>query len=155
MLEIELGVDSELSGHDNIRIRGLILGMSTREIEERMQEIAEFSELGNYLDIPVRTYSAGMLTRLMFSIATCFTPEILLMDEWIMAGDTSFRSRAQRRLETFIEKTGIVVLASHNRDVCLRWCTNGVWLEKGAVVGRGPIEEVLDAYEESVGAQRI
>jgi ABC-2 type transport system ATP-binding protein/lipopolysaccharide transport system ATP-binding protein len=153
MLEIGLGVDSEVSGYDNIRIRGLILGLSTGEIEERMEDIAEFSELGDYLDIPVRTYSAGMLTRLMFSIATCFTPEILLLDEWIMAGDASFRSRAQRRLETFIEKTSVVVLASHNRDVCRRWCSNGVWLEKGAIVGRGTVEEVLDAYEESIGAQ--
>ncbi len=147
MLELGLGVDNEASGYENIRIRGLILGLSTREIEEKIAEIAEFSELGDYLDIPVRTYSAGMMTRLMFSIATCFTPEILLLDEWIMAGDTAFRSRAQRRLETFIEKTSIVVLASHNREVCRRWCEKGIWLEKGAIVGHGTVDEVLDAYE--------
>lgn len=148
MLEIGLGVDSEVSGYDNIRIRGLILGLSTPEIEERMEEIAEFSELGDYLNIPVRTYSAGMLTRLMFSIATSFTPEILLMDEWIMAGDAAFQSRAQCRLETFMERTSIVALASHNADVCRRWCSKGILLEKGAILRQGAIDEVLDAYED-------
>lgn len=147
MLEIGLGVDNEVSGYDNIRIRGLILGLSKFDIEERIGEIAEFSELGDYLDIPVRTYSAGMLTRLMFSISTCFAPEILLLDEWIMAGDAAFRSKAQRRLEAFIERTSIVVLASHNREVCRRWCSNGIWLEQGAIVGQGPVDEILDAYE--------
>jgi ABC-type polysaccharide/polyol phosphate transport system ATPase subunit len=146
LLEIGLGVDNELSGYDNIRIRGLILGLSTREIEEKMADIAEFTELGDYLDIPVRTYSSGMLTRLTFAISTCFTPEILLLDEWIMAGDAAFLAKARRRLEAFIEKTSIVVLASHNSEVCRRWCTTGVWLERGEVAAQGDVLGILDAY---------
>lgn len=146
MLEIGLGVDNEISGYDNIRLRGLILGLDIREIEERMGEIAEFTELGDYLDIPVRTYSAGMLTRLTFAISTCFTPEILLLDEWIMAGDAVFLAKAQSRLEAFIEKTSIMVLASHNADICRRWCTKGIWLEQGEVAGEGDVASVLEAY---------
>jgi len=93
-----LGIDSEVSGYDNIRLRGLILGLTANEIEERMGDIVEFTELGDYLDIPVRTYSAGMMTRLTFAVATCFAPEILLMDEWIMAGDAGFLAKAQQRV---------------------------------------------------------
>jgi len=151
MLELGLGIDSELSGYDNIRIRGLILGLSTREIEEKMGDIAEFTELGDYLDIPVRTYSSGMLTRLTFAISTCFTPEILLLDEWIMAGDAAFILKAQRRLESFIEKTSIVVLASHDSDVCRRWCSRGVWLERGEVAAQGDVDGILDAYMGKTG----
>lgn len=146
MLEIGLGIDSEISGYDNIRLRGLILGLDMHEIEERIADIAEFTELGDYLDIPVRTYSSGMLTRLTFAISTCFTPEILLLDEWIMAGDAAFLSKAQGRLEAFIEKTSIVVLASHNADVCRRWCAKGIWLERGQVAGEGDVNSILEAY---------
>jgi len=150
MLEIGLGIDNEISGYDNIRLRGLILGLSMPEIEERMADIAEFTELGDYLDIPVRTYSSGMLTRLTFAISTCFTPEILLLDEWIMAGDASFISKAQRRLEAFIEKTSIVVLASHNTEVCRRWCAKALWLERGEIAGEGEVNSVIDAYSSKV-----
>lgn len=146
MLDIGLGIDSEMSGFDNMRLRGLILGLDRLEIEERIADIAEFTELGDYLDIPVRTYSAGMLTRLTFAIATSFTPEILLLDEWILAGDAAFLEKAKRRLETFIESTSIVVLASHNSDVLRRWCVKGVWLESGEVVAQGNVGDVLTAY---------
>jgi ABC-type polysaccharide/polyol phosphate transport system ATPase subunit len=146
MLEINLGIDNELNGYDNIRLRGLILGQDVAEIEDRMPEIAEFTELGDYLDVPVRTYSSGMLARLTFAIATCFTPEILLLDEWILAGDATFLSKAERRLEAFIEKTSIVVLASHNAEVCKRWCSKGLWLDRGTIVGQGDIQFILEEY---------
>jgi ABC-2 type transport system ATP-binding protein/lipopolysaccharide transport system ATP-binding protein len=155
MFEIGLGIDNELSGYDNIRLRGLILGLKVLEIEERMANIAEFTELGDYLDIPVRAYSSGMLTRLTFAISTCFTPEILLLDEWIMAGDAAFLSKAQARLEAFIEKTSIVVLASHNTDVCRRWCAKGIWLERGEVAGEGDVNSVLDGYAGKSGRQGL
>jgi ABC-type polysaccharide/polyol phosphate transport system ATPase subunit len=150
MLDVSLGIDGELSGYDNIRFRGLILGLSMREIEERTADIVEFTELGHYLDIPVRMYSAGMLTRLTFAVATCFAPEILLMDEWIMAGDAGFLTKAQQRLAAFVENASIMILASHNGGICRQWCNKAVWLERGEVREYGEIEEVLGAYERLV-----
>ena len=141
-----LGIDSEISGYDNIRLRGLILGLSAREVEERMEDIAEFTELGDYLDIPVRTYSTGMLTRLTFAVATCFSPEILLMDEWIVAGDAAFLAKAQHRVESFIEKASILVLASHSLDICRQWCNKAIWIERGEVKMSGEIESVLAEF---------
>src|ERR1043165_10098424 len=146
MFDISLGIDSEVSGYDNIRLRGLILGLPANEIEERMGDIVEFTELGDYLDIPVRTYSSGMMTRLTFAVATCFAPEILLMDEWIMAGDGGFLAKAQRRVEAFIQRAGVMVLASHNNEVCRRWCNKAVWMDRGEVRAEGAIDEILDAY---------
>jgi ABC-2 type transport system ATP-binding protein/lipopolysaccharide transport system ATP-binding protein len=152
MFDISLGIDSEVSGYDNIRLRGLILGLTANEIEERIGDIVEFTELGDYLDIPVRTYSAGMMTRLTFAVATCFAPEILLMDEWIMAGDAGFLIKAQNRIESFVSQASILMLASHNLDTCRRFCNKGVWLDQGMVKAEGPIDEVLDAY--APGAKR-
>jgi ABC-type polysaccharide/polyol phosphate transport system ATPase subunit len=150
MFDISLGIDSEISGYDNIRLRGLILGLTAGEIEERMVDIVEFTELGDYLDIPVRTYSAGMMTRLTFAVATCFAPEILLMDEWIMAGDAGFLVKARQRIESFVSQASILVLASHNLDTCRRFCNKGVWLDQGTVKAEGEIDHVLDAYTAGV-----
>jgi ABC-2 type transport system ATP-binding protein/lipopolysaccharide transport system ATP-binding protein len=146
MFDISLGIDGDISGYDNIRLRGLILGLPAREIEERMADIAEFTELGDYLDIPVRTYSSGMMTRLTFAVATCFSPEILLMDEWILAGDAGFLAKAQHRVEAFVEQAGILVLASHSTEICRRWCNKGVWMERGEVKMAADISAVLDSY---------
>jgi ABC-type polysaccharide/polyol phosphate transport system ATPase subunit len=146
MFDISLGIDGDISGYDNIRLRGLILGLPAREIEERMADIAEFTELGDYLDIPVRTYSSGMMTRLTFAVATCFSPEILLMDEWIVAGDAGFLAKAQHRVEAFVEQAGILVLASHSTEICRRWCNKAVWLERGEVKMAADISAVIDSY---------
>ena len=146
MFDISLGIDGDISGYENIRLRGLILGLPAREIEERMADIAEFTELGDYLDIPVRTYSSGMMTRLTFAVATCFSPEILLMDEWILAGDAGFLAKAQHRVEAFVEQAGILVLASHSTEICRRWCNKGVWMERGEVKMAADISAVLDSY---------
>jgi ABC-2 type transport system ATP-binding protein/lipopolysaccharide transport system ATP-binding protein len=146
MFDIALGIDSEISGYNNIRLRGLILGLTPKEIEERMGDIVEFTELGDYLDIPVRTYSSGMMTRLTFAVATCFAPEILLMDEWIMAGDAAFLTKAQHRVESFVSKASILVLASHSLETCRRFCNKGVWMDQGMVKAEGPIDSILDAY---------
>jgi ABC-type polysaccharide/polyol phosphate transport system ATPase subunit len=146
MFDIGLGIDSEISGYENIRLRGLILGLSPLEMEERMQDIVEFTELGDYLDIPVRTYSTGMMTRLVFAVATCFAPEILLMDEWIVAGDASFISKAQHRIQTFVENASILILASHSLAICRQFCKKAIWMEAGQIKAFGPVEEVIDAY---------
>jgi ABC-type polysaccharide/polyol phosphate transport system ATPase subunit len=152
MFDISLGIDSELSGYDNIRLRGMLLGLSRREIEGHLPDIVEFTELGDYLNIPVRTYSTGMMTRLTFAVATCFSPEILLMDEWIMAGDASFLAKAQHRVERFVERASILVLASHSIEICRKWCTKAVWMERGQIRMFGDIETVLTAYTDSVNA---
>ena len=147
MFDISLGIDNEISGYDNIRLRGMILGLTPSEIERRIPDIVEFTELGDYLDIPVRTYSSGMMTRLTFAVATCFSPEILLMDEWIVAGDAGFLAKAQHRIESFVEKANIVVLASHSMEICRKWCSRAVWMEQGEIKMQGDISTVLEAYE--------
>lgn len=147
MFDIGLGIDTDISGYENIRLRGLLLGLSADVIEERMGDIVAFTELGDYLDLPVRTYSSGMMTRLTFAVATCFAPEILLMDEWIMAGDAGFISKAQDRIESFVEKASILVLASHSMSICRKFCNRGIWMQRGQVFADGPIEDVIDAYE--------
>lgn len=147
MFDIGLGIDADLSGYDNIRMRGLLLGLSAREVERLLPDIADFTELNEYLDLPVRTYSSGMILRLTFAVATCFAPEILLMDEWILAGDARFLSKAQARIDTFVQKASALVLASHNFDVCRRWCNKGAWLRQGRVEALGPVEDVIEKYQ--------
>jgi ABC-type polysaccharide/polyol phosphate transport system ATPase subunit len=152
LFDIALGIDSELSGYDNIRLRGMLLGLTAREIESYISDIVEFTELGDYLDIPVRTYSSGMMTRLTFAVATCFSPEILLMDEWIMAGDATFLAKAQHRVASFVERASILVLASHSIEICRQWCTKAIWMERGQVRMIGEIEAVLHAYSATITA---
>ena len=147
MFDVGLGIDSDLSGFDNIRIRGLVLGLTPREIEDRLSDIAAFTELGDYLDMPVRVYSAGMTLRLTFAIATCFKPEILLMDEWIVAGDARFMEKAERRVDEFINEASVLVLASHDIEICKRWCNKALWLDRGSVQQFGEIRDVIEAYQ--------
>jgi ABC-type polysaccharide/polyol phosphate transport system ATPase subunit len=151
MFDIGLGIDSEISGYDNIRLRGMILGLSVDEIERLMPDIVEFTELGDYLDIPMRTYSSGMMTRLTFAVATCFAPEILLMDEWIMAGDAAFLTKAKQRIQSFVTKASILVLASHSIETCRQFCNQGIWMDQGKIKAAGPIDEILDAYATEAG----
>ena len=150
MFDISLGIDADLSGYDNIRLRALLLGLSPGEIEQYLPDIAQFTELDEYLDMPVRTYSSGMILRLGFAVATCFQPEILLMDEWILAGDAHFMGRAEARVRSFIERASVMVLASHNLPLCSRWCTMGVWLDQGRVKEVGPVDKVIKQYTTSV-----
>lgn len=154
MFDINLGIDTDLSGFDNIRLRALLLGLSPAEIERRLPEIVEFTGLGDYLDMPVRTYSAGMILRLSFAVATCFEPEILLMDEWILAGDADFMGKAEARVRSFIERASVMVLASHNLGLCGRWCNKGIWLEHGSIRECGPIDEVVKRYRSSVAGAK-
>lgn len=151
MFDIGLGIDNELSGYDNIRLRGRLLGLSSSEIEERIPEIVKFTQLGDYLDLPLRTYSSGMMTRLTFAVATCFAPEILLMDEWIVAGDAAFMAQAEKRIASFVSQASILVLASHSSEICRRWCNKAIWMEMGRVRAFGPIEDILREYAIATG----
>ena len=144
MFDIGLGFDYEATGYENIMLRGMMMGLTRREVAARTDEIAAFSELGEYLDLPIRTYSAGMTLRLMFSIATSVAGDIILMDEWISVGDEAFQSKAQKRMLDITGKAGILVIASHNPATLLQHCNLGMRLEKGRVVDFGPIEKVLN-----------
>jgi ABC-type polysaccharide/polyol phosphate transport system ATPase subunit len=144
MFDINIGFDNEATGYENIFLRGMMMGLTRREIADRTDEIAAFSELGEYLDLPLRTYSAGMTLRLMFSIATSVTGDIILMDEWIAVGDESFQKKAQKRMLEITGNAGILVIASHDPSTLLQHCNLGMRLEKGRVVDFGPIAEVLD-----------
>ncbi|MGV8839392.1 MAG: ABC transporter ATP-binding protein [Bauldia sp.] len=140
------GLDLEDSGYENIVTAGLLFGMSHAEIESRIPEIEEFSELGEYLALPVRTYSSGMLVRLGFALATSVDPGILLLDEGIGAGDARFADRASRRLQSLVDRSRIMVLASHSDDLVRAWCNRAVLLEAGQIVEAGAVDEVLAAY---------
>lgn len=146
LFDIGLGFDDEASGIENITLRGLMMGLSRREVECHLDDIAAFSELGDYLQLPVRTYSAGMLLRLMFSIATCIPGDIMLMDEWMAVGDVTFQDKAQRRLNEMIGSAGILVIASHDPGILSSCCTLGMRLEHGRITAFGPIGEVLQAH---------
>ena len=125
----------------------LFLGLKPAQMRDRIGEIEAFTELGDYLAMPVHTYSAGMRLRLAFAVSTCGDPEILLMDEWISAGDAAFVEKIRRRLDEFVNRAGVLVLASHNLDLPKRICTRGVLIEAGRVLASGPIDEVLAQYQ--------
>jgi ABC-type polysaccharide/polyol phosphate transport system ATPase subunit len=146
MFEFATGFEMNQSGYDNIRIRGLLLGMSPAEIEAKLAEIAAFTELGDFLNFPVRTYSAGMFIRLAFAVSTSINPEILLIDELIGAGDIRFAEKAKRRMYEFMEQGKILVLASHSRELLASFCKRTIWLEKGQVRMDGETSDVVDLY---------
>jgi ABC-type polysaccharide/polyol phosphate transport system ATPase subunit len=149
LININLGTQPEATGHRNITLRGLAAGYTHKQIEAKRQEIAEFSELAEFLNMPIETYSAGMRMRLVFSIATAFEPEILVLDEWLSAGDVAFKEKATRRMNDFVEKAGILILASHSRKLILDNCTTGLWMDQGRVQAIGPVEEIINAYEDA------
>jgi len=146
LFDVGLGLNADATGYENIRMRGLLMGMTPAEIEQRMASIAEFTDLGDYLAMPVRTYSAGMTLRLAFAVATSGHPEILLMDEWLLAGDSNFLEKARRRLADFVNRSSILVLASHTEALLTEWCNKGILLDRGNVVAFGPIREVIEVY---------
>lgn len=146
IFDIALGIDMESTGYENIKLRGLYLGLTRAQIEEKKERIADFTELGPFLDMPVRTYSMGMMTRLAFAVSTSIEPEILLLDEGIGAGDAAFMEKANRRLRDFIESAGIMVLASHSDDLVRSFCNKALLLEHGRALRFGTVDEVLEAY---------
>jgi ABC-type polysaccharide/polyol phosphate transport system ATPase subunit len=141
------GLDLDDTGYENIVTCGLLLGMSRDEIEQKLPEIEAFSELSDYLALPARTYSTGMLVRLGFAIATAIDPEILLLDEELGAGDARFAEHAAKRVEGLIERSSIVVLASQSVDLIRRICSRAILLDHGRVIADGPTEEVLEIHK--------
>lgn len=149
LININLGSKGDASGHRNITLMGLAHGYSRSEIEARRPAIEEFSELGDFLSLPVSTYSAGMRMRLSFAVATAFDPEILLLDEWLSAGDEKFKRKAAQRMAAFVEDAGILLLASHSRPLLEKNCDRIIWLENGRIREDGDVCAVLDAYQAS------
>jgi ABC-type polysaccharide/polyol phosphate transport system ATPase subunit len=148
MFSLNDGMDQDATGYENIWLRSAVLGFSRSAIADHIDDIAEFSELGEYLDMPVRTYSSGMFVRLGFAIATALDPQILIMDEMIGAGDAKFISRAEVRLKRMIERTGILVVATHATGILKTWCNKAMLLSRGKLVHFGDVDETLKRYEE-------
>ncbi len=148
LFNITLGFRREATGRRNIVLRGLINGWSLDEIEAHMDEIIAFSELGDFIDMPLKAYSTGMAARLAFAVATSLEPEILIMDEWIGAGDQAFREKAKTRMNELAEKAGIIVLASHNHGLLKRTCNKILELDKGSMKAFLPAEDWFAADAE-------
>ena len=146
LVDISLGIDPEATGRENILVRGVLMGLKRSEILAHMDEIVEFSELGNFIDIPVRTYSSGMHLRLAFSISTIIRPEILVMDEWLSVGDDSFNQKASKRLNELVEASQILVIASHSRGLVEQLCNRALWFEHGHLKMDGDAKEVCRQY---------
>jgi ABC-2 type transport system ATP-binding protein/lipopolysaccharide transport system ATP-binding protein len=146
LLDVSLGLDQDATGYENIRLRGLVMGMDPATIRAKIDDIAEFTELGDYLDMPIRTYSSGMMLRLAFGVSTSIDPEILLLDETIGVGDGAFLAKAQARLDHLIAGSSIVVISSHSMDLIRRFCNKALLLDHGSVKAFGEVEEVLAQY---------
>jgi ABC-type polysaccharide/polyol phosphate transport system ATPase subunit len=146
------GLDLEDTGYENIMTGGLLLGLSRDDVERRICDIEEFSELGEYLALPVRTYSAGMMARLGFAVATAVDPGILLVDEGIGVGDARFAERASHRMRDFIDRSRILVLASHSDTLVKSWCNKAALFDAGRMLLMGEVDDVLDAYHRRVHA---
>ncbi|MGQ0572639.1 MAG: galactan export ABC transporter ATP-binding subunit Wzt/RfbE [Pseudonocardia sp.] len=147
VFDLAVGMDPEISGLDNILIRGLFLGMTRKDMEARVDDIAEFTELGDYLRMPMRTYSTGMRLRLALGVVTSIDPEILLLDEGIGAVDAEFLAKARRRLDELVERSGILVFASHSDEFLADLCDTAIWMEHGTVREQGPLRDVLHHYK--------
>jgi ABC-type polysaccharide/polyol phosphate transport system ATPase subunit len=140
------GLDPDDNGYDNIKTCGMFLGMSAVEVAQKLPDIAEFSELGEYLELPVRTYSAGMVTRLCFAIATAINPGVLLLDEGLAAGDAAFAIRAEARMQSLISRAGILVLATHSEAMIREMCNRAALFQKGQLIEIGQVDAIIDLY---------
>lgn len=146
LIDISLGIDPEASGRENICMRAALLGISKAELKKEMENIIEFSELGDFIEMPVRTYSTGMHLRLAFSVSTIIRPEILLMDEWLSVGDQGFCQKAEIRMAELVKSSNILIIASHSKDLILKSCSRALWLDHGCIRMDASAEDVCSAY---------
>jgi len=147
LFNITDGMDPDATGMELIRVRGYLLGLTSGEIADITDDVIQFCELGKFMDLPIRTYSAGMFVRLAFAITTAVTSNILLMDEVIGTGDAAFIERIEMRLRSFIDRAGILVVASHSPEIIRKWCNKALLLEHGRIVMLGNVESVLNRYQ--------
>jgi ABC-type polysaccharide/polyol phosphate transport system ATPase subunit len=151
LLEIGAGFQPEISGRENIYLNGAILGYPQERLRAVERDVIEFTQLGDFIDTPVKYYSTGMYMKLAFAIATAVDPEILILDEIFAGGDAEFIGRAQARMDRFVKNSNILVFVSHQHELIRQMCTRVVWLDHGSVVGDGPVNEILDKYLISSG----
>ncbi|HEX3786843.1 MAG TPA: ABC transporter ATP-binding protein [Pseudonocardiaceae bacterium] len=147
VFDMGVGMDPEISGLENIIIRGLFLGMTRKQMEQRVDEIAEFTELGDYLQMPLRTYSTGMRVRLALGVVTSIDPEILLLDEGIGAVDSAFMTKARDRLVALANRAGLLVFASHSDELLFELCNSAIWMDEGEIKMQGSLRDVITGYK--------
>jgi lipopolysaccharide transport system ATP-binding protein len=146
LLDPNLGMNSDLTGRENIMLRGMYAGLSKAEGRALEDDVQEFADLGDFMDLPVRIYSSGMTVRLGFALATAIRPQLLLMDEWFLAGDYNFMQKARGRIESMVHGAEILVLSSHAHNVVAAWCTRVIWMHEGRIRADGEPQSVLEQY---------
>ena len=146
LIDVSLGIVSESTGIENIYLRAALLQVPKKIVDEQLDSIISFTELGEFINMPVRTYSSGMHMRLAFAVSTMIRPEILLMDEWLSVGDQNFQRKAEKRLTELIESSSILVIASHSRNLIEKCCTRAIWLSNGQIKLDGEPKQVCDSY---------
>jgi len=149
LLELGAGFHPELTGRENIFLNGTLLGHKRREVEEWLDQIIEFAELGAFIDAPLRTYSSGMIARLGFSIATTWKPDILILDEILSVGDENFREKCESRIKSFQKEGATTLLVSHSVESIKAMCSRAIWLDRGVVKADGAVKNILDLYRQS------
>ncbi|WP_448851793.1 galactan export ABC transporter ATP-binding subunit Wzt/RfbE [Corynebacterium sp. 335C] len=155
VFDLGVGMDPEISGMENIIIRGLFLGQTRKQMKEKLDDIAEFTELGDYLQMPLRTYSTGMRVRLALGVVTSIEPEILLLDEGIGAVDSAFMEKARDRLRDLVARSGILVFASHSNEFLAQLCDTALWIDHGTIRQAGAVDDIVEAYEGPKAAERV
>ena len=146
LIDLALGINPEATGRENVFIRGQLLGLTKIQIQETFEEVVKFADLGDFIEMPVRTYSTGMHLRLAFAVSTLVRPKILLMDEWLSVGDSDFQQKAEGRLATLVDESKILILATHSRELIKQVCNRVIWLEHGRVKMDGSPDSVLGEY---------
>lgn len=149
LLELGAGFDKDYTGRENIFLNGAMLGYTKEFLEEKFDEIVEFSEIGKFIDVPIKNYSSGMKARLGFSVATVVEPEILILDEVLSVGDAKFKKKSEERIMSLFEKGVTVLFVSHSVDQVKRICNKAIWLDHGKLVMQGDVEEVCNKYAEN------
>jgi len=150
LLEMGTGFDPDYTGRENIFLKGALLGYPRRFLEEKFDEIVEFSELEEFINVPLRNYSSGMKARLAFSIATMVEPEILIIDEVLSVGDAKFQEKSREKMNSLLDEDATVLFVSHSTQQVRNICNRAIWLDKGKLIAEGPVDEVCDAYEEFI-----
>jgi ABC-type polysaccharide/polyol phosphate transport system ATPase subunit len=150
MTDLSVGMNPEATGYENIIMRGIMLGLTSKQAAALIPDVEEFTELGEYLELPIRTYSAGMMLRLAFAVSTATRPEIIILDEMITAGDAIFVEKARARIANLIKHAAILVLATHDDATLRRFCTVAVWMDSGRVAATGDIDSVLARYHSEI-----
>lgn len=146
LIDVSLGIDSEATGIENIYLRAALLQIPKKVVDTQLDSIIAFTELGEFINMPVRTYSSGMHMRLAFAVSTMIRPEVLLMDEWLSVGDLNFQKKAEQRLNDLIKCSSILVIASHSRQLIEKCCTRAILLENGAIKLDGSVSSVCSSY---------